>query len=460
MDVESASITTSFDFLTWTRKLFKLYGLNLSKSPPFGVPKSKRRSSLSVKRFIVSAIFMTELSLRVYKLTSTNSGGGLIDISMIFSIISVLITHSVIQTNHSKVGAIISSTSAILDQSQRDRIIKFDQRINAITIMISLFEYAILTLYSAKEGPFEAILMLTGFKIQKDADFKHFPANFNLTAENFTSAAGVSSDREKNIDANIASDANSASAFPFIIVQLIYASVSYRFLGLLISQIYYIVIQYISAIYAESVFDSVYHYSLSGKVITIRSVKTLIRLIECYNEMKQCVNENLGTVPFLLMGSFFAHIASGTAHVILHYDNFKLIFTVIVLTTLIIYFLLMTLIMIELASRSYDSVIKAKTMLIKMLSASLTEHAQLTRSVSEIEKLKISLLIYLINLNVTPSIAFNMFIINRSLILKFTSSVVPLTVMIIETSIQINLNGAKFTPGDHFTTFKANSTNS
>lgn len=400
---------SSLDFLSWTRSLFKLYGLNLRACPPYQ-RYHKRVININIKLFLVRAIFFTSLSLRVYKLTHIDNDGGLIDISMILSIISVIITHIIISKNHSNICQILSSACAILTQSQREKIQKFDKRINLITIAISIIEYAILSLYSAYEGPFEAMLMVTGFKMDSWRD-----------------------------------NPDSDSSGSFIIVQIVLASVSYRFIGLMVSHIYYIVVQYVGLLYAESVNDAILYHAQMGKKISVKSIKTLIKLIEFYNDYMDSVNRYIGIIPFFLMASFFAHISSGTAHVILHSTNFKLFFMIIILSTLIIWFLLMTLIMIELASRSHDIILRSKRALIKILSQTLTDNSDaiFIRLNPDNERLKASLLIYVCNLSVTPSLAFSMFVINRSLILKFTSSIVPLTVMIIETSVQINISNGR-----------------
>lgn len=436
--------TASVKFLSWTRALFKLYGLNL-KSYSSSSSADKNGVSIKIKRpnlmlIISRLIFLTGLSLRIYKLVALNTGGGLVDISLIISILSVLITHQIIDKNHSKICLIIESASVIFSEDQKMKIVKFDKKINMITIIICVIEYVILSIYSYYEGPFEAILMITGFKV-----------------DSWKSDAGPKDGNKNNAKDGLDMNNDLAS---FVTVQIVFASVSYRFMALIVSHIYYVVVQYVSLIYADIVYDSVLYHHIANanvgvydrrrdwqakvgvsKVITIKSIKSLIRLIECYNEMKDRINIYLGMIPFILMASFFAHISSGTAHIILQRPNFKLIFMVIVLSTIIIWFLLMTLIMIELASASHDKMVISKTLLIRILSASLSDHhSDLIRSNSEIEKFKISLLMYISNLKVTPSLAFNMFKINRSLILKFTSSIVPLTVMIIETSIQISIN--------------------
>ncbi|KAI1284995.1 hypothetical protein HDE_12460 [Halotydeus destructor] len=212
----------------------------------------------------------------------------------------------------------------------------------------------------------------------------------------------------------------------FWIVLLTYTTSS-AYLGLSV----YLVVQYTFLRYAEHVssFSRLTLKRMATMKITHQELTALRRLYSLFNQNRLITNAKLGIIPFLWLASLFIYLTAGMTYMVTHPHMYGDILTILAIALCEVTSMTLLVMSVFVSAMATDKFQEVKTTLIQITQA-------ITTGPSSLEKVRRSLVVDMLTQPVVPAMAWDMFPVDKQLVLKFTGSVVPFAVMMITTAVQ------------------------
>lgn len=201
----------------------------------------------------------------------------------------------------------------------------------------------------------------------------------------------------------------------------------------------YLSLQFCSLVYAR---ETCHLFRLFKRLdyTTPHVYNTMKQRMELYNSFKSALNRRLGFLPFALMANLFCIFCITPVFMFFKRTTVDRTFLMLLLGCMnVILFNLLHLI-VHVVSSSHENMLSARELAIQIVTTLLPLDR---RNYHKLKECRQSLRVYLQCECITPSTAWNCFIVDRCMVLSFFNALIPFTVMLLTTLKELETDSSK-----------------